>query len=117
MGEEIALSLTPRFIAVGAISTVSSLRFVRRADAFDTGADRKTVETVMEFALSFVTAIHRGVNEKVALKAFNLFIHTHTAMTRQRMFILIFRAGGFVKKTTARFALHLSRQANLQAPD
>jgi hypothetical protein len=41
----------------------------------DICASRKTVETVSGFALSLFTAINRGVNEKVILRAcINMFI-------------------------------------------
>jgi hypothetical protein len=77
---QVALSLTPRLIAVfgpsqypSTVLTVSLcwsliLRFVvRRADVFGVHilAAGKTVETVSNPILSLVTAMNRGVNEKV----------------------------------------------------
>jgi hypothetical protein len=46
-------------------------------------AGRKTVETVLVSVPSLFTAINRGVNEKVLLTAFKLFIQLHTALTHK----------------------------------
>jgi hypothetical protein len=86
MNEKDTLSLTPRFIAVqdrarmtGNCFNSFSSPVVKGVDITDISTGKKTVETVTEFVLSLVTAMNRGVNGRVALKAFSLFIHTHTA--------------------------------------
>jgi hypothetical protein len=56
-----------------------------RADAFknDICESRKTVKTVFGSVSSLVTAINRGVNEKVAFTEFNSFIQLHTAIRQE----------------------------------